>query len=326
MIISYRIEKSKSFVYIIQVTRFLEYNFGMNKLLVTIFTFFIVCNVSFSAEKFSFFNSDFLNSDIRNIKSVLNAQVRYANKTNMPKFIGTYDKTYKNADGYDLDTYASLVKDLWQNYDNIKYGVKIKNIHIDGDIAEVELTESSYANIPVSKKMSGMLKSEANSIYYLKKNNGKWKVISDKVIDEETSMLYGSAINTDIKLTAPEVVEPNYEYTASLEFEVPKDIFAIASIAKDKVEYPQKQAKEVFRKMPEDNILERLFISNTDKCNEYIIASIGLTKANVEDLSIKLSLVGFGYKIIRVNVKGAGVDVEKWLNIKSAGESNVKEQ
>ena len=34
----------------------------------------------------------------------------------------------------------------------------------------------------------------------------------------------------------------------------------------------------------------------------YIIASIGLTKADIKDLSIKLSLTGYGYQIIRVNV------------------------
>ena len=87
-----------------------------------------------------------------------------------------------------------------------------------------------------------------------------------------------------------------------MEFVPPEDTIAIASIASDKVEYPQKQAKEVFRKLPDDNILERLFISNSDNVNEYIVASIGLTKADVSDLSIKLSLTGFGYQIIRVNV------------------------
>ena len=56
------------------------------------------------------------------------------------------------------------------------------------------------------------------------------------------------------------------------------------------------------RRLPEDNILERLFISNTDSANEYVMASIGLTKADICDLSIKLSLTGFGYHIKRVNI------------------------
>ena len=251
----------------------------------------------------SFFNKDFFNSNIRGVKSTLNSQIKYANKNNFDKFIATYDTNYKNGDGYDINIYSKLVKELWENYDNIKYGIKIKDITFDTDgTARVSLIETSAADIPVTKKMNGILKSEADSVYYLKKINGKWKVTSDKINKEVTSMLYGEAINLDIKLTAPQEVTPGYEYTATLEFDPPKDTFAIASIAKDKVEYPQKQAKEVFRKLPDDHILERLFIANSDNANEYIIASIGLTKADIKDMSIKLSLTGFGYQIIRVNV------------------------
>lgn len=242
------------------------------------------------------------NNDTRKIKSLLNSQVRYANRTNFDKFIATYDKNYVNSDGFNLETYSKLVKDIWSAYDDIEYGIKIKNITVDNDSATVEVTESSFAEIPVMAKMDGVLTSEADSVYYLKKIDGKWKVTSDSVLSETTSMLYGTAKDLDIKLTAPKEIKANTEYTASLEFVPPADTIAIASIANDKVEYPQKQAKEVFRKFPDDNILERIFISNNDNVNEYIVASIGLTKADITDLSIKLSLTGFGYQITRVNV------------------------
>jgi len=248
------------------------------------------------------FQLHLFDSDTREIKSLLNSQVRYANKTDFDKFISTYDKNYVNSDGLNLEKYSSLVKDLWDSYDNIKYGIKIQEISITDDSATVNVLETSHASIPVSSKMDGILTSEANSIYNLKKIDGKWKVSSDSVITENTSMLYGDAMDLDIKLTAPEQIPANTEYTASLEFIPPKDTIAIASIASDKVEFPQKQAKEVFRRFPEDNILERLFTSNTENLNEYVVASIGLTKADITDLSIKLSLTGFGYKITRVNV------------------------
>ena len=273
----------------------------MKKLILTTLLFLLLAPSSFADNKF--LKSDIFNNNIRGVKSLLNAQIKYANKNNFEKFIATYDSNYQNGDGYDIDVYSKLVKELWENYDNIKYGIKIKDITFEEDgTAKVSLIETSQADIPVTKKMSGILKSEADSVYYLKKINGKWKVTSDKINDEVTSMLYGDAINLDIKLSAPHEVTPGYEYTASLEFNPPKDTFAIASIAKDKVEYPQKQAKEVFRKFPEDHILERLFIANSDHANEYVIASIGLTKADIKDMSIKLSLTGFGYQIIRVNV------------------------
>ena len=273
----------------------------MKKFLLAALSLFLFCQAN-SADA-NILKSDFFNPNIRGVKSLLNSQIKYANQNNYDKFISTYDKNYQNGDGYDLDIYSKLVKELWNNYENIKYSIKIKDISFDKDgTAKVSLIESSQADIPITKRMNGILKSEADSIYYLKKINGKWKVISDKINDETTSMLYGEAINLNIKLSAPHEVTPGYEYTASLEFDQPKDTFAIASISKDKVEYPQKQAKEVFRKLPDDHILERLFIANSDNANEYVIASIGLTKADIQDMSIKLSLTGFGYQIIRVNV------------------------
>ena len=275
----------------------------MKRLLLMLVILLYMSPLSFGFQAPQIFKAGIFNNDIRGVKATLNSQVRYANKTNFNKFISTYDESYLNSDGFDLATYSMLVRDLWETYNKIKYGIKINDIKFEDDKAIVSLVETSYADIPVSKTMDGVLKSTANSVYILKKNkNGKWKVVSDCVKDETTSMLYGDAMDLDISLTAPNNIEPGVEYTASLEFVPPQDTFAIASIAKDIVEYPQKQAQEVFRRMPDDNILERLFISNTKNANEYIIASIGLTKADVKDLSIKLSLSGFGYQIIRVNV------------------------
>ena len=268
----------------------------------------------FASGSQNFFKLHIFDNDTREIKSLLNSQVRYANRTNFNKFIATYDKDYVNADGFNLETYSNLVKDVWDTYDNIVYGIKIKDISVKDDSATVEVTETSYADIPVSSTMDGVLTSESNSIYYLKKNGGDWKEASDKVLSETTSMLYGDAKNLDIKLSAPVEIQAGKEYTASLEFTPPEDVIAIASIASDKVEYPQKQPKEVYRKFPDDNILERLFISNSDNVNEYVVASIGLTKADVEDLSIKLSLTGFGYKIVRVNVIPKSEEAENVKN------------
>lgn len=236
------------------------------------------------------------------VKRLLESQVKYANKTNFKKFISTYDKKYLNSDGLNIEAYSSLVKDTWNTYNNIKYGIKIKNISVDENKATAELFETAYADISLNKAYSGELKSEADSIYYLERINGKWKVVSDSALSETTSMLYGQAKNLDIKLTVPEEINADTEYTATLEFTPPNDTIAVASITADKVEYPQKTSKEVFRNLPDDNILERLFTSNNNGADEYVIAAIGLTKTDVCDLSIQLSLTGFGYTIKRVNV------------------------
>lgn len=276
-----------------------------------LFTLLITIPSSYAGDNFNLFNLDIFNNDTREIKSMLRSQVKYANRANFDKFIATYDKNYINADGFNLETYSELVKDIWNTYDKINYEIKVKSINVADNIANVVVAETSTADIPVSAKMNGMLRSESDSIYHLKKENGEWKVTSDEVLKETTSMLYGDAKNLDIKLTAPEKINAGEEYTASLEFNPPADVIAIASIASDKVEYPQKPAKEVYRKLPDDNILERIFVSNSENANEYVVASIGLTKADIEDLNIKLSLTGFGYKIIRVNVIHKAMEEEQ---------------
>lgn len=244
----------------------------------------------------------FQNKEERAISKVLKSQVRYANNTNLEKFISTYDPQYVNGDGFNLDTYSKLVQDIWNSYNGIKYGIKIQDIEIEGNKATVKLLENAYAEIKLSKVYEGELKSNSSAIYLLEKKEGKWKVISDTVLDETTSMLYGEAKGLDVKLTVPELITANTDYTASLEFVPPKETVAIASIASDKIEYPQKPTQEIFRALPEDNILERILTSNNDNVDEYVVASIGLTKTNITDLNLKLSLTGFGYAIKRVNV------------------------
>ncbi len=243
-----------------------------------------------------------LNSEEYAVKKLLKSQIKYANKADFKKFINTYDSKYVNSDGFNLDIYSSLVKDIWKTYDNIKYGINISKIVVENNKATVDLVETSYAKIPVSDVYDGELKSSANTVYYLEKINGEWKIVSDKVLDETTTMLYGEAIGLDIKLDVPNNIQSNTDYCVTLEFEPPKETIAIASIASDIVEYPQKPTKEVFRALPEDNILERIFTSNSQNVNEYIVASIGLTKSSICDLNINLSLAGFGYAIKRVNV------------------------
>ncbi len=271
----------------------LIYNIHIMKKILLLFILLVLSN---PVGAFSF------NSQEKAAKNVVISQFKYANKFNFDKFISTFDKDYVNSDGFNLDVYSELVKDIWSTYENIKYGVKVKNVEVDGDSAKVNVTEYTSADLPLTKNYTGELNSVSESTYYLKKTDGKWKIISDSVSDETTTMLYGRAKNLDIKLTVPTTIEADKEYTASLEFVTPPNMLAIASIAADKVEYPQPKTKEVFRAMPKDNILERLFTANNDKMNEYVIASIGLTQTDIQDLSIKMSLTGFGYVIKRVNV------------------------
>ena len=244
------------------------------------------------------FSRDSLSREEKSVQKFFKTQLRYANRMNYDKYIKTYDSTYSNSDGFNLDIYSKLVRDIWKTYDNIKYDIEIENIALSSDKAVVDVVETSYAELGViSAKYTGELKSVANTTYCLVRDNKTWKVLSDTVKDETTTMLYGDAKDLKINLTVPKEIKANVDYSAVLEFVPPKDTMAIASIASDIVEYPQKPTEEVFRVLPEDNILERLFTSNDKNANEYIIASIGLI-----NLKQNLTPSGFGYCIKRVNV------------------------
>ena len=162
-------------------------------------------------------------NDEKAIKKLLSTHVKYANRTDLDKFIKTYDSKYINTDGFNLDIYSDLVKGIWEKFDNIEYSIVINDIEVNNDKATVELVEKSYAEIPLNNAYEGELKSESNAIYYLEKINGAWKITADKVLEETTSMLYGQAKDLDIKLTTPLNIEPNKEYTATLEFVPPKE-------------------------------------------------------------------------------------------------------
>lgn len=236
------------------------------------------------------------------IKRLFASQIKYANNENFDKFIKTFDKDYLNSDGFNLDTYSELIKEIWDAYDNVKYRLVINDINVKDNVAIVKAQELANAEVSISEKYQGELNSKTECIYFLKKTNGKWRIISDKILDETTSILYGEARDLDIKLIVPNNIEPNLEYTASLEFNPADNRFAIASIANNKVEYPQSPPKEIFRAFPDDNVLERLFTSNDENVNEYVVATIGLTKTTINDLSINLSFTGFGYVVKRVNI------------------------
>lgn len=287
----------------------------MKRILSVLILTLLLSQPSYAGTWTSLFDKDSIEYQQRAITKMLKSQVRYANKNNFEKFISTYSDNYKNSDGFDLNVYSTLVKNFWETYGNIKYGVEIKKITLDENKAIVEVCETSFAEIPVSKLYDGELKSSADAVYYLEKFGKRWKVVSDRVLDETTTMLYGEAKDLDIRLTVPLTIDSNTDYTASLEFVPPSGTLAIASIAADKVEYPQKPTKEVFRTLPDDNILERIFTSNDENANEYVVASIGLTKTSVCDLSVKMSLTGFGYAIKRVNVLPKQKEIEE-------GESN----
>ncbi len=241
-------------------------------------------------------------ADVKEIKSILKNQIQAANKYDYPDFIKYFDFGYINSDGFCLDIYSKLVEDTWTSYNNIQYAQKIKNITVNNKDAIVEVIETANAKIESEYNMSGHLKSIANNVYFLKKTTNGWRIVSDVIITEDTYLSFGELSNYTPSLNVPYQIGANNNYTATLEYVAPKNTIAIASINQEKVSYPQQASKENYRKLPDDGVLERFFTANGDGVNEYIVASLGLTRPEFEKNDLQINVTGIAYVIKRVNV------------------------
>ncbi len=240
------------------------------------------------------------------IKIAFQKHYEYSSKYNLEGLKDLYADNYTNADGFSKEVYFKLVEKTWKSYPNIKYKLKLKNIEIAQNFAVVHVEENAIATTTAKNndiKDIGTLDSFADSVYYLERIGGKWLIISDAVLFEQTNLKYGSARFASTSLSAPTQVKAGSQYTATLKITPPKDSFVVASIGRENITYPQSVAQEVFRKLPESNILERVFTANTKNINEYAVASYGITKAEIKNgKELKIYVTGLGFVMYRVNV------------------------
>ena len=243
----------------------------------------------------------------KEVKYTLKQLITYTNEYNSDGLKSIYSNNYLNADGFDKKMYFDLVEKTWKLYPDIKYSMDIDSINIVGNTAIAGVRE--YASATSSEKVDeieikGYLKSYSDCLYYLEKVGDNWLITSDNIISQKTTLTYGEASEVKVELIVPQLVPANKEYTASLSVTVPdKKMLTIASIGQAKITYPHVNATEVYRKLPESGILERVFKSNKDNLNEYTVASIGITRAQItKEKQIKLVVTGLGYVITRTNV------------------------
>ncbi len=247
-------------------------------------------------------------ADKRAIKKVLKLQEKYAAKYDLAGLSTLYHQDFVSADGFKKDIYFDLIKDTWKSYPDIVYSSEIKNIKINGTQAEVDTFETSLATttqVEEDVKIYGELNSISNGTYYLKKFNDKWLFTSEKIKNEKSFLKYGDTRYIEMDLISPETAKAGEYYTATLKIDKPNDAFIVASICRDNITYPQPKSKEVFRNLPDDNILERMFIANKNGKNEYNIASIGMSKSRIVAFNkVQVYMAGLAFIMTRVNIEG----------------------
>ena len=188
-----------------------------------------------------------------------------------------HDESYVSTDGYNKDRLKELALEAWKEFPDVKYTIKVISVNVDIDNATVITTErmSGLTNASVEYiKGHGYIDSESTAVYYLKKYSNDWRITSDFIINEKSSMRYGVAKYIPMKLDAPSIVAPNEEYTAILKINVPKHYVALVSINNEPITYPTERSTEVFRSIKADGIRERILTSNDGKKNENVDAPL----------------------------------------------------
>ena len=268
-----------------------------------------------------------INSNIKAIQNVFIKQNELCNTQDYEGLSSLYKDNFINNDGFSKEVYFKLIKDTWKSYPDIYYMTQIKSINITNNYATVETYERAVATSKESIgeiEIIGELHGFAHSVYYLEKTGKNWKIASENILEEKTILSFGDARYLNITLNTPELVGAGKEYTANLTVSAPYDSIVVASIGKEKITHPQTRSEEAYRKLSEDNTLERIFRANTDNTNEYNIASIGITRAEVPEesdpQSIKIYMSGIAFVMSRVNV----VPINKFVKLEVEDEQKDK--
>lgn len=289
----------------------------MKKIILILTVFLILCPKSYADNsenialltKKGFFDRPQQNSFLtpcEEVKKALYNHLKYANTYDINGLKTLYADKYTNADGLNKNVYFDLIKRTWEAYPDIKYKMSIKNLAINGNTAVVQISEAAQATTNSKSGVideKGLLQSFSDSVYYLEKINNEWLITSDTILFEKTFLRYGATKDIDVDLFAPAQIYADTEYTSSLKIIPPKDSLVIASLGKENITYPQTIADEIFRKLPDNGVLERVFKSNDKNINEYAVASFGVTQAEIKNgTEIKIYITGLGFIMSRVNV------------------------
>ena len=229
---------------------------------------------------------------------------KYSEKNNFEKLKQLYSDSYVNNDGIKKDTVFTMMQEASTAYKNVNYETELKVIKVQGNYATVEAVETatgettkSYHNLPGV----GSVTSKVVYTDYLKKEAGKWKIISSDIRGESVALKYGRAKLMTTEVTGPTCVPAGSEYDVSVKINSTSEDFVVGSITNEKIKYPQDQPKDVLKAMKYDEI-SRILKANTEGYNEYATISLAISQAEVEPEAIVINMQGIAILMHRVNV------------------------
>ncbi len=267
------------------------------------------------------------------IKNFIKKYNKYSESNKLDKLKNMYSDSYVNNDGFDKETLFKLIQEAADLYKDLKYTSDIQDIKVSGTNATVKVHEKAQGEtLKVVERFNdtGLITSELNYTNYLRKEDGKWKILASDITSEKVTLQYGEAKKADFEISAPEYIGAGKDYEVSVKANInapsaveqaksidkeskgednevlletvsPDGVFMFGSITNEKITYPQDHGEDVLRGL-KSNELARIITSNTDNCNEYATASLGITRAHVDPASVVIDMTGMAILMTRVNV------------------------
>ena len=229
---------------------------------------------------------------------------RYSSKNRVDKLKEMYTDDYVNNDGFNKKIVFEMMEMASSSYKEVLYTTEIEKIEVDGNTAVVvakEIATGETAKVLEKINDTGSINSEIRFVDYMKKEGNKWKISATEVVFEKVVLAYGEAKSLPVNISAPNCVPAGSEYDVILKTSVPEHMFIVASIANDKIIFPQEKTTDVFRSVKKDE-LARILKANKTNNNEYATASIALSRAKVEPSAVVLNMTGMAFVMKRVNV------------------------
>lgn len=238
------------------------------------------------------------------IESFFKKYTKYSEKNEIGKLKELYSDNYVNNDGFDKETLFKVMEEASEAYKNVNYETEILSIDVDGTYAVVNLHETAEGETAQkAAKINdyGSIFSDIYFVNYMRKEDGKWKIIASEIKSEKVALKYGEAKNTNVIMHAPKVIPAGSEYEVSVRVEAPDGALVVGSIVNEPIKFPQTQAKDVLRAVKYEE-LARVLKSNTGNNNEYAAVSLGITRPRIEPPSVVIDMTGMAIVMSRVNV------------------------
>lgn len=229
------------------------------------------------------------------------------NKHNLNGLKKVYADDFINTDGQNKTQLFALMERTYKGYPDMKTEYQIKHITSTKKYAMATVIQKITATTKDNSKITkdkGTYNATLETVFYLKRMGSEWKIYSEEVQSEISTLAYGMAKDVQGLIDAPQKVLSGNDYSASVIVDTPDGYSAIASINSTQIVEGYNMTGESFRQVPADGgAVERVLKANTDNNNEAVVVSVGFTKLTQDMFKkAKMDISGLMILMRRVDI------------------------